>query len=174
MAAKNGGHITKLRHCHAMYNLHGTYCCITQFWRYHIVSCRIVELVQLFFTSETLYASAVGLLWLTECLYYDWQTADEITMRVNNINDIVCTIKNYSLQFRHMAGPCVCLGVLSKRRNGSSWILAWRFPCTQCLFQASFSGGYPQTYNSPLPKLFALNLFSARMMNNKYITETLF
>jgi len=31
--------------------------------------------------------------WLTECLYYDiWQTANKITMHVNNINDIVCII----------------------------------------------------------------------------------
>ena len=35
--------------------------------------------------------------WLTECLYYDiWQTADEITMRVNNIND---SLYNKKLQF---------------------------------------------------------------------------
>ena len=39
--------------------------------------------------------------WLTDWLNVIWQIADEITMHVK-INDIVCTIKNYSLKFTYM------------------------------------------------------------------------
>ena len=42
--------------------------------------------------------------WVTECLYYDiWQTADEITMHVNNINDSLCN-KNTVCR-RHLVPP---------------------------------------------------------------------
>jgi len=74
--------------------------------------------------------------------------------------------------------PCVCpcLQCGTRRHCWSSIETAERieldFGMEVSLYSMFIPGIF--SYNSPLPKLFSLNLFSARTMNNKYIKETLF